>query len=181
MCCIAEIAAFVFGIIAIVKGRFSLTRNRVVQGAPARVIGVLLMMPLILGQGGELVYGAAIGARRGFERAREGKQFGPADVQDLQKDVIGPALVINIVGSALPLLLAFAIAVAKAEVPERPSRRRRRPRLDDDEDDEELDRRRRRRDEDEEEDDYDDRPRRRRPRRGDDEDDEDDRRIMRKD
>jgi hypothetical protein len=44
LCCIAEIAMFVFGIIALVKGSFKLSANKVVQGGPARVIGVILLL-----------------------------------------------------------------------------------------------------------------------------------------
>ncbi len=185
MCCIAEIIAFIFGIVITVRGTVKLSSSRVVEGPWARVIGVLLMLPVTLGQGGEFLYGAAIGAQRGFERAKQGKQFGAADVQDLQKDIIGPALIINLAGSVIPLLLALGIGLAKAEVRTDRLRRRRRPRPEDDEydedDDEEFAVRRRRRDADEDEQDEDDLPQRKRRRRVDDDDDEDDRRIMRKD
>jgi|SRR5215469_14146232 len=42
-CCIAEIAMFVFGIMTLVKGRFVLSRDRVVEGPPAYLIGAILV------------------------------------------------------------------------------------------------------------------------------------------
>jgi hypothetical protein len=42
MCLIAEIAMTIFGIITLVKGKFSLTQNRVVTGVPAYAIGIIL-------------------------------------------------------------------------------------------------------------------------------------------
>ena len=46
MLLIAEIASLVFGIITVATGKFTLSRNKVCYGAPARVVGVLLMLPL---------------------------------------------------------------------------------------------------------------------------------------
>jgi hypothetical protein len=50
LCLIAEIAMAIFGIITLVKGKFSLTQNRVVKGIPAYVIGIILTatFPVIL-------------------------------------------------------------------------------------------------------------------------------------
>ncbi len=39
---IAEIGMTIFGIIALTRGKFSLTRNRVVKGIPAYAIGIIL-------------------------------------------------------------------------------------------------------------------------------------------
>jgi hypothetical protein len=172
LCCFGEIGVFIVGIVLLVRGTINLTPSRVVRGAPARVIGVLLMLPLVLGQGSEAVYGFAIGAQRGFERAKQGKQFGPEDAAELKKNVVGPAIAINVVGTMLPLLVALGIAVAKAEPRDDRRRRHRRP---DDEDEDEFDRprRRRRRYDDEEEDEEEDDVPRKRRRRYDDEDDRD--------
>jgi hypothetical protein len=47
MCClIVEIIMFVLGVIGVTQGRVALTRNRVASGTPARVAGVLLLVPL---------------------------------------------------------------------------------------------------------------------------------------
>jgi hypothetical protein len=58
MCLVAEICSLIFGIIAVVTGKFTLSRNRVVRGTPARVVGILLMMPLPAA----LVAGVVVGA-----------------------------------------------------------------------------------------------------------------------
>ncbi len=42
LCLIAEIAMTIFGIITLVKGKFSFTQNRVVKGIPAYAIGIIL-------------------------------------------------------------------------------------------------------------------------------------------
>ena len=46
MLLVAEIASLIFGIITVATGIFTLTRNKVCYGAPARAVGVLLMLPL---------------------------------------------------------------------------------------------------------------------------------------
>jgi hypothetical protein len=43
MCC--QIATLLFGILALVNGEFSVTRNRVVSGTAARIIGGILLLP----------------------------------------------------------------------------------------------------------------------------------------
>jgi hypothetical protein len=48
MCFAAEIGMFVFGLLALVRGRFTLSFHRAVFGANARIIGVVLMLPLPL-------------------------------------------------------------------------------------------------------------------------------------
>ncbi len=48
MCLIAEIGMFIFGLLALIRGRFALTLRRAAFGANARVIGVVLMLPLPL-------------------------------------------------------------------------------------------------------------------------------------
>jgi hypothetical protein len=144
LCCLAEIGSFIFGIIALVRGQFSLTRSRVVQKVPARIIGVLLLLPLLAGQG----IGFIMGAAKGVEFAAKGKEFTMQDAMNLQ----GPLLVVNVLATAVPLLAAFIIAVVTAKPP-KPKRRR-------SGDEEEYD------------EDYDDRPRRRR--RPDDEEEDDD-------
>lgn len=163
-CCIAEIACFVLGIVALVKGEIQLSANRVVRAGPARIVGVLLL-PLIIGQGGAFVYGFAVGANKGIQMAQQGKQgFNEADKAALEKEIQTPALVIALAGSLLPLLLALVIALATAG-PRRPVRHD----YDDDDDEDDRPHRRRSRHDDEDEEDEDDRPRRRRR------DDDDDR------
>jgi hypothetical protein len=60
---IAEIASLVFGIIAVSTGKFSLSKNKVVTGAPARVVGVFLILPLPLALMAGLAIAAMLAAR----------------------------------------------------------------------------------------------------------------------
>jgi hypothetical protein len=46
LCLIAQIATFIFGLVVTITGKMSWSRTRITRGAPARVAGVLLMMPL---------------------------------------------------------------------------------------------------------------------------------------
>jgi hypothetical protein len=48
MFCIGEFATLVLGIFTLVNGAFRLSRDRVVWGVPARVIGALLLLPLFV-------------------------------------------------------------------------------------------------------------------------------------
>jgi hypothetical protein len=65
MCCIAEIAMMVFGIMTLVKGKFSLSRNQVIVGAPAYAIGGILTatLPVVFAIG--IVIGIAHVAKNG--------------------------------------------------------------------------------------------------------------------
>ncbi|GIW98022.1 MAG: hypothetical protein KatS3mg111_1355 [Pirellulaceae bacterium] len=53
MCCLVEIAMTVWGIVTLVQGRFFLTRDKIVRGTWAYVIGGLLTatLPVVLGLG----------------------------------------------------------------------------------------------------------------------------------
>jgi hypothetical protein len=49
MCTIVMgLGMLIFGIIALVRGQFTLTRTKVVSGVPARIIGFILLLPLPL-------------------------------------------------------------------------------------------------------------------------------------
>ena len=52
-CCIAEIAMSVFGIVTLVRGKFSLTRSKTIVGSYAYAIGIILTLtlPILLGIG----------------------------------------------------------------------------------------------------------------------------------
>jgi len=121
MCCIAEVAMLIFGIIALVKGKFSLTGSRVVRKVPARIIGVILLLPLIIGQG----VAFTIGFVKGVEVAAQGKQFTWEDAMHLQ----GLLLLVNGIVTGVSLVAALGIAIGTAK----PPRSKRRSRIRDDE------------------------------------------------
>jgi hypothetical protein len=127
-CLIAEICALIGGIIAVVTGKFTLTRNKVVRGAPARIVGVLLMVPLPVAIFFSIVVLGALLVRGGFDPTN------PTNVP-IGLRLIEPAIFVIFFTAAL------IIAAVHAEPPE-PKRRRVR---EDEEDDEEEEARPRRR------------------------------------
>jgi len=133
LCCLAEIGCFIFGITTLVKGKFTLTANKVVSGAPARVIGGLLLLPLLIGQGGGALYGLLWGIQQGAKGVQ-------VDMARAARELETTAIIINVVGTAVPLLIALIVGLVNAR-PAAPKRR-----FDEFEDDEE-DYRRPRRDE----------------------------------
>jgi hypothetical protein len=58
-----DIIIFIFGLIAVITGKFSLTRKRIVRGLPARIVGILLLLPLPLSFATALVMGTVMVAR----------------------------------------------------------------------------------------------------------------------
>jgi hypothetical protein len=144
MCLIAEICSLIFGIITLAMGKFTLTRTKVVKGAPAYVIGILLILPLPIAFGFAFVVVAMLTA--------QGNQIDPA------KPPIG--LVIGELGI---FLVCFVTALIIAIVNARPEGAKRKPRREEFDEDEAEDRWNRPGDYDEE-----DRPRPRRPRPPDD-------------
>jgi uncharacterized membrane-anchored protein len=105
MCTIVmSIAMLIFGIIALVRGQFTLTRTKVVSGVPARVIGVILLLPLPM----MLVGGMLIGVFY----AMQGKQPRPEDIQ-------GPAVLLEVGVVLGSMLIAVVIGLATAGPPQR--------------------------------------------------------------
>jgi hypothetical protein len=162
MCCIAEIAMLVFGIIALVKGKFSLTGSRVVRAVPARIIGVILLLPLVIGQGVSL----AVITIQVSKLAAQGKQMSYEEGWQEGMRLSGPLTLVNGIITGVCLFAALGIAIGTAKPPKSKRRRIREEEYDDYEDT----RPRRRRIE---EDDDDDEPRYRRRRIDQDSDDED--------
>jgi hypothetical protein len=72
LCLIAEIISLVFGIIAVATGKLTMSKTKIVRGAPARVAGIFLILPLPLA----LVAGVVIAARF----VAEGKVFDRANL-----------------------------------------------------------------------------------------------------
>lgn len=116
LCLVAQIATFVLGIIALVKGEVKLTGSNVVHGPRARVIGVLLLLPLTLALGIGFIVGLVAGAR------------GQADVKELQSTFV----IIEVTSFVLPMGVALLLSfLPGGQAP----RRRRRDDWDDEFDD----------------------------------------------
>ena len=61
----AEIGLLVMGIIALVKGKLTLSKTRVVHGTAARLLALIALLPLPLSFAAGLVYGVVVTARGG--------------------------------------------------------------------------------------------------------------------
>ena len=62
---------------------------------PARVVGAILLVPLITGQGTELI----MGMMWGIEKGMQGQEV---NFQDAVRDLQSKALIINVVATAVP-------------------------------------------------------------------------------
>lgn len=138
MLCILEILCLVYGVITLAKGKFSVGKTREVRGAPAYLIGVILLAIIPVGIGTFIVLN--------WDDLAQGKQPDPLK---LEAKTILPDVVAVFGCGGLAMLIALTNAKQKRE--DRSRRRR-------DYDDEFDDRLRRRRDLDDE---YDDDPPRR--------------------
>jgi hypothetical protein len=103
------IIMLIFGIVALATGRFSLTRKKVVEGAPARIVGVILILPLPV----TFLAGLALGV----SLLQQGRPVNEKEVRSL-------ALVIDIGVPVLALIAAIAVSAANAHE----ARRKRPPR-----------------------------------------------------
>jgi hypothetical protein len=140
------IGLMVAGIIALATGRMKFSKNRAVQGVPARLLGVALLAPLPAGFLAAMIYTMAHIDPNKPDQAQEwGRQHDGAITAVMAGTMIGLAV----------LIIVIAAFLAKPIKPQRKRKRR------NDYDDVEDDRPRRRRDQ--TADDEDDRPRRRRP------------------
>lgn len=59
----AEIGLFVMGIIALVKGKLTLSKTRVVYGTPARLLAIIAFLPIPLAFAAGMVYGVVLAAQ----------------------------------------------------------------------------------------------------------------------
>lgn len=100
------IIMLIFGIIALVKGQFSLKRNRVVDGVPARIIGVILMLPFPL----SFCIGFGIGVIAGVQQ----KKLDPLSLVPIDLGLV-----------AICLIAALGLAFATAHPPRKKRLRRR--------------------------------------------------------
>ena len=137
----AEIGGLVWGMIALVSGKLTLSKDKVVTGAMARIIGLLLMVPLPLM--------LCVGVLYGVNRVMNGQQFGN------EETLFITLIEFVVVGAFWAMAIGLAFACAS-----KPPRRR----WWEDDDDEEFRRRKQQRYDDERSSRYDDddEPRRRR-------------------
>jgi len=75
MCLIMEIAILIFGIVTLVKGELTLSKNKVLAGTPARVVGIVmaLMLPALFAVG--LFIGVMMAAMLGRQPTQEDLQM----------------------------------------------------------------------------------------------------------
>jgi hypothetical protein len=105
MCCILiDIAMLVFGIITLVRGRFLLTRAKEVRGWPARLIGVVLLLPFPLAFLAGIVLGAIF--------VVQGQDVQGKDLELVTRGV-GRAIVVLCFLTAIGIAVAYAQPVRK--------------------------------------------------------------------
>jgi hypothetical protein len=97
-----EIGMLIVGIIALARGKFSLTKKQVVEGATARVVGFVLILPLPLA--------FAAGFVISFGQAAQGKQV---QLEDLK----GTLTMVELGIVAACLIVAVAITLVSAQAP----------------------------------------------------------------
>lgn len=137
-----EIAMIIVGLLALVRGRMTISKNKVVTGAAARLLGLVALTPLPVAFAGVALYVAA-SAPGDPERFVEDNKFAIMGIE------AGVVIVIAI--------LVFGIGAAIGRPPEdkrdddddRPRRRTRREEEDDEEEDDRPLRRKRHDDDDE--------------------------------
>jgi uncharacterized oligopeptide transporter (OPT) family protein len=116
----------IFGIIALITGKFSVTRSKVVYDTPARIVGVIMMLPLPI----LLMLGVALG----FGLLAQGRPLNQEDLDRLKT--------LGMILGAVVILGCFIIGMVVAFIYAEPPRKKRGR---DEEDFEEDDRPRRRR------------------------------------
>ncbi|HEV3079992.1 MAG TPA: hypothetical protein VGY66_09440 [Gemmataceae bacterium] len=114
-CLIAEIVALIGGIMAIAKGQIRMLGSRTVEGTPARIAGVILILPLPLALVAGFMYGVIL--------ASQGREFDEK------------AKPIAAIMEAAIFLVCMTAAVIVTLTAKQPRRRRRSLEDDDDFDD----------------------------------------------
>lgn len=104
-----EILMLIFGIIALIRGRFLLTRAKEVRGWPARIIGVLLIMPFPMSFIAGMVLGAVFMA---LGKSIDGQEFKSAAM------ILGFATVALCFFSAIGVAFFLAEPIRKERPPQ---------------------------------------------------------------
>jgi hypothetical protein len=98
-----EIVLLVLGILALVRGRMPFLRNKVVVGAPARLLGLLALSPIPLSLLGIILYAGVPGS---------------ANEKEVTNEVLRTVFAIEAGTVITVAVLAFGIAAAVAVTPE---------------------------------------------------------------
>jgi len=106
-----EIGMLIVGIMALVKGTVTLSKTRVVEGVPARIAGVIMLLPLPLSFAGGFMLGASRAMTKG----------GQVNVQEFQTTLI--IMEVAIVLSCLAIGVVIALAASKHPEEKRPERK----------------------------------------------------------
>jgi hypothetical protein len=102
MCC--YILLGIFGLIIVIKGQVMLTYTKEVRGIPARLIGILLLLPLPL----ELLAGLLLGT---FYVA-QGRTINRSDIQGISA-ILGVVIIAFCVLSAIAIAAVYAQPISK--------------------------------------------------------------------
>jgi len=106
---VCGILILILGVVTLIRGKVSLTNNRVVTGGPAYIVGALFVLPFPLSFG--------VGVLMGMQRAAEGR---PMDEQfRTQGTFVDLGLTIGC------LIMAVIVAVCTAKRPDVDSRKSR--------------------------------------------------------
>ncbi|HEY3788664.1 MAG TPA: hypothetical protein VGL71_07405 [Urbifossiella sp.] len=155
-----EIAMIIVGLVALIRGKMTITKSKVVEGLPARLLGLVALTPIPIA----LTVGVAfvlIAAPNNPEKFAEDNKWTLTLIE-----------VVIVIGIAI---VVFGVGAIIAEPPRQLKRRRRYEEYDDDNEDDYDDDRQRgknRYEIDDDSEDEDDRPRKRRSRDDYDDDDE---------
>lgn len=98
----AEIGMLIFGLVALVRGKLTLTKTRIVRGPMARVLGIVAMLPLPLSIG--------VGVLIGFAMAVQHRRFVPDEWHGTFAIVEGGIIVAC-------LVVVYALGWSFAETP----------------------------------------------------------------
>ncbi len=111
MICGMEIGLAIFGILALVRGKMTLSKNKIVIGAPARLLGLVALAPLPLAFGAGVLFAITQGAEANAERFAEDNRWTLTLIE--AGIVIGTAIVVFLIGAMV------AVSPAEAERRER--------------------------------------------------------------
>lgn len=102
MLCALEIGLLIWGIVTLIKGRLTVSKNKVVTGGRARLIGVIMLLPLPLA----FIMGAIIGVTKAANNQS-------ADMTDPVLIGVEAAIVLGL--GALAIVLGLILGESQGE------------------------------------------------------------------